>query len=77
MYTFSKRLKLISIALMVLGAVALVSGFLSAPDTVEQAKAMVADAHGHGSHDAHHTDTHAVADHHEDTHEDSHGDAHA
>jgi hypothetical protein len=77
MYTFSKRLKLISIALMVLGAVALVSGFLSAPDTVEQAKAMVADAHVHGSHDAHHTDTHAVADHHEDTHEDSHGDAHA
>jgi hypothetical protein len=77
MYTFSKRLKLISIALIVLGAVALVSGFLSAPDSVEQAKAMVAVAHGHGSIDAHHTDTHAVADHHEDTHADSHGDAHA
>jgi hypothetical protein len=77
MYTFSKRLKLISIALMILGAVGLVSGFLSAPDSVEEAKAMVADAHGHGSHDAHHTDSYASDDSHEDTHHDAHGDAHA
>ena len=73
MYTFSKRLKLFSIALMVLGAVGLVSGFLSAPSNVEEAKAMVADAHGHGSHDAPHSDTHAATDYHHDTH----GDAHA
>ena len=33
---------------MVVGAVALGIGFLSAPTTVEEAKAMVADAHGHG-----------------------------
>ena len=35
---------------MVVGALALGIGFLSAPNTVEEAKAMVADAHGHGGH---------------------------
>jgi len=51
---------------MVVGAVALGIGFLSAPTTVEEAKAMVADAHGHGGHGGHgdhdaHADDHAVA----------------
>lgn len=78
MYTFSKRLQLLSIALMVLGAIGLTSGFLSAPTTVEEAKAMVADAH--------HGDAHGEAVHHDeanmhqedsDHHEESgHADAH-
>ena len=53
MYSFSKNLKIFSLILMVVGAVALGIGFLSAPTTVEEAKAMVADAHGHGGHGGH------------------------
>lgn len=56
MYTFSKNLKLFSFALMILGALGLTYGFLTAPSTVEEAKALVADDHGagHGAHgDAH------------------------
>ena len=54
---------------MVVGALALVIGFLSAPNTVEEAKAMVADAHGHGDHNTY--DTHAD-DHTEDRKEEDH-----
>ena len=53
MYQFSKNLKIVSLCLMVVGALALGIGFLSAPNTVEEAKAMVADAHGHGGHGDH------------------------
>ena len=83
MYQFSKNLKIVSLSLMVVGALALGIGFLSAPNTVEEAKAMVADAHGHGGHgdhgghDAH--DTHAD-DHKEEAHNDQdhkdHADVH-
>ena len=61
MYQFSKNLKIVSLSLMLMGALALGIGFLSAPSTVEEAKAMVADAHGHGGHDTHdsHADDHA------------------
>ena len=79
MYQFSKNLKIVSLSLMVVGALALGIGFLSAPNTVEEAKAMVADAHGHdgydghGGHDAHntHADDHSD-DHKEETHHDTH-----
>ena len=66
MYSFSKNLKIFSLILIAVGAVALGIGFLSAPTTVEEAKAMVVDAHGHGGHGGHddhdtHADDHAVA----------------
>lgn len=54
MYTVSNRLKIGSIILMVVGALGMGLGFMSAPSTVEEAKAMVAshgDGHG-GNHDA-------------------------
>lgn len=52
MYTISNRLKIGSIILMAVGLLGIVGGFLSAPSTVEEAKAMVA-AHGDGHGDAH------------------------
>jgi len=71
MYTFSNRLKIGSIILMALGLLGLGVGFVSAPSTVEEAKAMVAaqdDGHGGGhgeeashvaaSDEAHHDDAH-------------------
>ncbi|MET7029724.1 quinol:cytochrome C oxidoreductase [Sediminicola luteus] len=50
MYTFSNRLKIASIILMVVGALGVGVGFVSMPSNVEEAKAMVA-SHGdeHGS----------------------------
>ncbi len=71
MYTFSNRLKIGSIILMALGLLGLGVGFVSAPSTVEEAKAMVAvhdDGHGGGhgeeaahaapAEEAHHDDAH-------------------
>ena len=76
MYTFSKNLKFLSLSFMVVGALALGIGFLSAPSNVEEAKAMVADAHdGHDSHAVTTHDSHA-ADHKEDTHHDNHNASH-
>lgn len=48
MYTFSNRLKIGSFIAMAVGLICLATGFLSAPGTVEEAKAMVASAHGDG-----------------------------
>ncbi len=53
MYTFSNRLKIGSFILMAVGILGIAIGFISAPGTVEEAKAMVAnhdEGHG-GSHD--------------------------
>ena len=83
MYQFSKNLKIVSLSLMVVGALALGIGFLSAPNTVEEAKAMVADAHGHGGHGDHgghdthdtHADDHKEEAHHAEDHKD-HADGH-
>jgi len=70
MYQFSQRFKLTTYVLMALGLLGLAYGFLSAPSTVEEAKAMVAahDSAGHGSahaEDAAHgsADTHATESH--------------
>ena len=52
MYTFSNRLKIGSIILMAVGLLCVVTGFLSAPGTVEEAKAMVA-SHGGDHGDGH------------------------
>ncbi|MGA9239498.1 quinol:cytochrome C oxidoreductase [Robiginitalea sp.] len=64
MYTFSNRLKIGSLILMALGLVGMGIGFVSAPSTVEEAKAMVAthdDGHGGGHGEAAHEATGAAA----------------
>ncbi len=80
MYTFAQRLKLTAFVLMGLGVIGLTIGFLSTPDTVAEAQALVADAHGgHGEDhgDAHATDMHDTAhDVHESSHDAGHGDTH-
>ena len=51
MYTFSNKLRNFSIILMLIGFLGLTYGFLTAPNTIEQANSMVADSHdgdGHG-----------------------------
>jgi hypothetical protein len=59
MYQFSQRLKLTTYILMALGLLGLAYGFLSAPSTVEDAKAIIA-AHGEDSHaTGHETAAHA------------------
>ena len=47
MYTFSNKLRNLAFAFMVVGLAGLIYGFLSAPKTIEEAKAMVAASH-HG-----------------------------
>ena len=72
MYTFTQRLKITAYVLMGLGLIGLTIGFLSTPDTVAEAQAMVADAHG-GHGDSHAADAHGAAD--SDTHAGEHADA--
>tara|TARA_R110002051_G_scaffold289373_2_gene352370 strand:+ start:39 stop:1367 length:1329 start_codon:yes stop_codon:yes gene_type:complete len=52
MYTFSNRLKIASIILMVVGALGVGIGFMTMPSNVEEAKEMVA-SHGDGHESAH------------------------
>jgi hypothetical protein len=52
MYTFSNRLKIASFILMAVGVLGIGIGFMAAPSTVEEAKAIVA-GHGDGHGDAH------------------------
>ena len=76
MYTFSSKLKTFSFALMIIGALCVGYGFLSAPSTLEESIAMTA----HDSHDAHAADAHVVDAHGAEAHAvDAHGadDAHA
>ena len=67
MNTFAQRLKLTAFVLMGLGVIGLTIGFLSTPDSVAEAQAMVADAHG--GHGGDHGDAHDEEAH--DTHESS------
>ncbi len=88
MYTFPKKLRNLAITFMVVGFLGLVYGFLSAPTTVEESKAMVAASHadGHGgeSHDNSATETHGATEEHdtpashevEATHHDAEHDEH-
>ncbi|WP_298314276.1 quinol:cytochrome C oxidoreductase [uncultured Aquimarina sp.] len=81
MYTLSSKLRLFSIILVVIGALGLTYGFLSAPKTIEDVKEMAAhDAHGGGHGDAKATSgDYANETHGTETHgkEDAHGgDAH-
>ncbi len=61
MYTFSNKLKIGAIILMVLGITGMSIGFVTTPGTVEEAKAMVA-AHDDGHGGSHGTEHAAVAD---------------
>ncbi|NJB70962.1 hypothetical protein GGR42_001424 [Saonia flava] len=85
MYTFSNRLRIASFILMAVGVMGIGIGFVSAPSTVEEAKAKVAahgDEHGdsHAVEEAHeevvaHGETNAhgeVLEHHEEGHDASH-----
>ena len=51
MYTFPNKLRNLALAFMVIGFVGLVYGFISAPKTIEEAKAIIAANHeeGHGT----------------------------
>ncbi len=81
MYTFTNKLRNFSIILMVVGFLGLVYGFLSSPDTVAEAQAIVADAHHGDGHVAEHGatphDTHndhqSLSTHGEEHGEDHHG----
>ncbi|MEO9512710.1 MAG: quinol:cytochrome C oxidoreductase [Flavobacteriaceae bacterium] len=80
MYTFSNRLKIGSFIAMAIGAICLVTGFLSAPSTVEEAKAIVAAAHddGHGGGHGEEASSHAEEGHHGEavTHGEEHDASH-
>ena len=92
MYTFPNKLKNIARALMILGFIGLVLGFLGAPKDIAEAKAMVASEHhdeGHGeaveehaeethAEDAHEVNTHLEVSHEEDSNveEEAHDSAH-
>lgn len=69
MYTFSNRLKIASFILMAVGVLGIGIGFVSAPGTVEEAKAMVViNDDGHG--DSHGEEaSHAVASDHSGAHD--------
>ncbi|MGB5499723.1 MAG: quinol:cytochrome C oxidoreductase [Maribacter sp.] len=73
MYTFSNRLKIASFILMAVGLLGIGVGFMSAPSTAEEAKAMVA-SHDDGPGDANAVEASQVAS---DTHgEEAHGESH-
>jgi len=57
MYTFSNRLRIASFILMAVGVIGIAIGFISAPSTVEEAKAIVA------QHDSGHGDSHEASSH--------------
>ncbi|WP_224485058.1 quinol:cytochrome C oxidoreductase [Robertkochia aurantiaca] len=67
MYTFSNRLRTAAFVLMIVGALGLAYGFLTAPSTVDEAMEMVADQHhdegGHEAAGAHGEESHAGEEH--------------
>ena len=79
MYTFTNKLRNFSITLMVVGFLGLTYGFLTVPETVEEATLMVADAHhseglGNSHSDTAHDDHHEATSVHGEEHvEDHHG----
>lgn len=69
MYTFSSKLKTFSIILMVLGAIGIGIGFLTAPKTIQDVEKILAesshDEHGHDAHATHvYENAHAEAPNH-------------
>ena len=79
MYTFPNKLRNLAFAFMAVGFVGLVYGFITAPTTIEQAKALVAANHGEGHGTSHNssgthdggTDSHVEKSNHTTNHDDS------
>ncbi|MGB0950054.1 MAG: quinol:cytochrome C oxidoreductase, partial [Marinirhabdus sp.] len=70
MYTVPRKLRLFAIVCMVLGGLALIAGFLTAPASTAEVKEMMA-AHGDGHGNAHGEGApHATEEHKSDTHKD-------
>ncbi|GLB50689.1 quinol:cytochrome C oxidoreductase [Neptunitalea lumnitzerae] len=78
MYTFSSKLRMGAIILMIVGLLGIAYGFISAPGTVEEAKAMVSNA-GHGGHEteAHEEHGEAVTAHHGEASHEAHAEGHS
>ena len=77
MYQFSGKLKTLSIALIILGALGIAYGFYIAPKTVEEAKEIIAHQASHGDEHAtsHHevtVDAHAAVEAHGEHHDAAH-----
>jgi len=71
MYTLPSKLKFFAIILMVIGALGIVTGFLSTPSNTEEVKEMLASSHDDGHQtEATYTESHAEQSHHENTHND-------
>ena len=70
MYTFPNKLRNLAIAFMVIGFLGLAYGFINAPKTIEEAKAMVASSHGE-SHGESHDETTTTIPGEENTHAES------
>ena len=82
-YTFPNKLRNLAFAFMAVGFMGLVYGFLTAPKTVEEAKAIVTASHGEGHGSSHESEdstsgdhasaeAHEVSSHSTATHEDTH-----
>ena len=71
MYTFPNKLKVLALSFMLIGLAGLIYGFMSAPKTIEESKALVAAAAHHGDG---HGDAHATAP---AAHNEGHGQEHA
>ncbi|WP_460220049.1 quinol:cytochrome C oxidoreductase [Psychroserpens sp. MEBiC05023] len=73
MYTFSSKLRLVAIALMIIGALGVTYGFMTSHKSLDEVKEMIAheEAGHHGGGHAAAANTHAVAT---DDHGNSHGD---
>ncbi|MEI6865272.1 quinol:cytochrome C oxidoreductase [Flavicella sp.] len=68
MYQFSGKLKTIALALMVLGAVGVISGFLTTPSSIEEVKEHLHhEENAQGAHDKN------VVSHHDETKQEAHG----
>src|SRR5690606_40751735 len=75
MYTFSNRLRITSFILMIVGVLGIGYGFLSAPSTIEEAKAIVAAKEVH--HTGGHEEAQATATHENNAAHDAHAEDHA
>ncbi|WP_299333734.1 quinol:cytochrome C oxidoreductase [uncultured Psychroserpens sp.] len=80
MYTFSSKLRVVAIALIIIGAIGVAYGFMTSHKSLDEVKEMIAHeeaGHHGGGHEAN-SDTHSVAEAHEGTHDegaDSHAEA--
>ncbi|MGB2129002.1 MAG: quinol:cytochrome C oxidoreductase [Flavicella sp.] len=87
MYQFSGKIKTVALALMIVGALGIISGFFMTPSSVAEVKEHLHNAHNaHGNHAQHaapshdnaHQDVHASEEVHKEIHDEAvHADAHA